>query len=107
MLIPPIRKIKYEVKIKQLTHSMDTKAKIAYAKFLKEQMKESSSIMAIETMKSELEIERRLLKLGPNIKVHIEGDAFYKDCDLKKDCIVALSHKNEYLTIIVILAYLY
>ena len=73
---------------------------------MKQQIKESKSVIDLETIQRELQIERRLQELGPNIVVHIEDEDSVNDFHLTKQCLAALAHRNEFCSDTIILAML-
>ena len=75
LLIPPTRKSKVdEVKVVEVTHTKNTRGKAAYEESLKQQKAKSKSVIDLETVQMELQIQRKLQELGPNIVVHIEDE---------------------------------
>ena len=61
LLIPPTRKSRVdEVKVVEVTHSKNTRGKAAYEESLKQQKEESKSVIDLEIVQMELQIQRRL-----------------------------------------------
>ena len=54
----------------------------------------------------ELQIQRKLQEVGPNIVVHIEDEVSVNNFHLTKQCLAALAIKNEYCSDTIILAML-
>ena len=61
LLIPPTRKSRVdEVKVVEVTHSKNTRGKATYEESLKQQKEESKSVIDLEIVQMELQIQRRL-----------------------------------------------
>ena len=105
MLIPPSRKpSKDEVKVEEVTHIYETSGKSAYEELMKQQVKDSSSVLESKTLVKELKIQERLLELGPRITIKFETTNSNLEFKLTRDYIKALSQRKMYLTYILILA---
>ena len=102
LLIPSTRKSKVD----EVTHSKNIRGKAAYKESLKQQKAKSKSVIDLETVQMELQIQRKLQELGPNIVVHIEDEVLVNNFHLTKQCLVALAIKNEYCSDTIILAML-
>ena len=96
-----------EVKVVEVFHGKDTRGKAAYEEALRNQVRASQSSVVFETAQKELEIQRKLLELGPRVVVHIEEDNTVRAFDFSKDCLLVLAHRNEYVSDTIILAVLW
>ena len=95
------------VRVVEVFHGKDMRGKAAYEEALRNQVRASQSSVVVETVQKELEIQRRLLELGPRVVVHIEEDNTIRAFDFSKDCLLALAHRNEYVSDTIILAVLW
>ena len=84
-----------EVKVVEVTHDKNTRGKATYEEVLRNQMRASKSAVVVEIVQKELQIQRRLLELGPHVVVHIEEETSVRASDLSKECLLVLAYRSE------------
>ena len=105
LLRPPTRKSsKDEEKVEEVTHTYETRAKSSYEELMKKQIKASTSTLKPKTLLKELQIQEKLLELGPRITIKFETTNYDLEFRITKDCISSLAQINMYLTSTIILA---
>ena len=105
LLIPPTRAGKAnEVVVQEVTHGYETRVKVAYEELLKQQIKDSSFVLQSKTLLKELDIQQKLVQLGPRVVIEFEIVDAELEFVLTKDCLSALSQRDTYLSDTIILA---